>query len=133
MIALGGYVLADADDGKPDAVALATGSEVALAVAARATLAAEGIQLRVVSVPSLETFEAQPADYREHVLPPGVPRIAIEAGVRAPWYRWVGDGGRVIGLDRFGESAPAGTLFELFGFTAANVAQQVREMVAAKV
>jgi transketolase len=133
MIALGGYVLADADDGKPDAVALATGSEVALAVAARATLAAEGIQLRVVSVPSLETFESQPADYREHVLPPGVPRLAIEAGVRAPWYRWVGDGGKVIGLDRFGESAPAAELFELFGFTAENVAQQVREMVAAKV
>ena len=131
MIALGGYVLADADNGRPDAVALATGSEVALAVEARKALAAEGIELRVVSVPSLETFEAQPADYRDHVLPRGVPRLAIEAGVTASWRGLVGEHGRVIGLDRFGESAPAGKLFELFGFTAANVAAQVRELVAA--
>ena len=130
MIALGGYVLADAPDGKPDAVALATGSEVALAVEARKALAAEGIQLRVVSVPSLETFDAQSADYRNFVLPRGVPRVAIEAGVTAPWHRLVGEGGRVIGIDRFGESAPAGKLFELFGFTAANVARSVREVVA---
>jgi len=130
MIALGGYVLADAPDGKPDAIALATGSEVALAVEARKVLAAEGIQLRVVSVPSLETFDAQPADYRHFVLPRGVPRIAIEAGVSTPWHRLVGEDGRVIGIDRFGESAPAGKLFELFGFTAANVARNVREVLA---
>jgi transketolase len=130
MSALGGYVLADAPDGKPDAVALASGSEVALAVEARKTLAAEGIQLRVVSVPSLETFDAQSADYRNFVLPRGVPRVAIEAGVTAPWHRLVGESGRVIGIDRFGESAPAGKLFELFGFTAANVAHSVREVVA---
>ncbi len=130
MIALGGYVLADAPDGKPDAVAIATGSEVALATEARKALAAEGIQLRVVSVPSLETFDAQSADYREFVLPRGVPRVAIEAGVSAPWHRLVGESGRVIGIDRFGESAPAGKLFELFGFTAANVARCLRELVA---
>jgi len=130
MIALGGYVLAGATDGKPDAIAIATGSEVALATEARKTLAAEGIQLRVVSVPSLETFDAQPEDYRNFVLPPGIPRVAIEAGVTAPWHRLVGERGRVIGIDRFGESAPAGKLFELFGFTAANVARNVRELVA---
>ncbi len=130
MIALGGYVLADAPNGKPDAVVIATGSEVATAVAARAALAAENIQVRIVSMPSIETFDAQPADYREHVLPRGLPRLAIEAGVSAPWYRLVGDGGRVIGIDRFGESAPASQLFELFGFTPANVAANVRELVA---
>ncbi|HZX90772.1 MAG TPA: transketolase C-terminal domain-containing protein, partial [Rudaea sp.] len=112
------------------AVAIATGSEVALATEARKALAAEGIQLRVVSVPSLETFDAQSADYRQFVLPLGVPRVAIEAGVSAPWHRLVGESGRVIGIDRFGESAPAGKLFELFGFTAANVARTVRDLVA---
>jgi transketolase len=131
MIALGGYALADAPNGKPDAVAIATGSEVALAIGARARLAAEGLELRVVSMPALETFLAQPPEYREHVLPCGVPRLAIEAGVPSPWHRLVGDRGRVLGIDRFGESAPAGTLFELFGFTATNVARQVRELVAA--
>ncbi|HEY8009797.1 MAG TPA: transketolase, partial [Rudaea sp.] len=133
MIALGGYVLADAQDGKLDAVVIATGSEVATAVAARAALAVENIQVRIVSMPSIETFDAQPADYREHVLPRGVPRLAIEAGVSAPWYRLVGDGGRVIGIDRFGESAPAPQLFELFGFTPTNVAANVRELVARSV
>jgi transketolase len=131
MIALGGYVLADADGARPDAIAIATGSEVALAIAARAALAAEGIQLRVVSMPSLEMFDRQPADYRAYVLPHGVPRVAIEAGVSAPWHRLVGACGRVIGIDRFGESAPAGQLFELFGFTAANIAQTVRDAIAA--
>jgi transketolase len=131
MIALGGYVLADAANGKPDALAIASGSEVALAVEARKQLAADGIGLRVVSMPCLELFDAQRKDYRDYVLPPGVPRLAIEAGVSAPWHRLVGDHGRVIGIDRFGESAPAGQLFELFGFTVANVAHQVRELVAA--
>jgi transketolase len=129
MIALGGYVLADAG-GTPHAVAIATGSEVALAVAAQKQLGAEGVRLRVVSMPCVELFDAQRADYRDYVLPRGIPRVAIEAGVTAPWHRLVGERGRVIGLDRFGESAPAGQLFELFGFTAANVAHHVREMVA---
>jgi transketolase len=131
MIALGGYVLADAANGKPDAIAIASGSEVALALEARTRLAAEGIALRVVSMPCLEVFDSQRADYRDYVLPRGVPRIAIEAGVSTPWQRLVGEGGRVIGIDRFGESAPAGQLFERFGFTAANVAQQARDVIAA--
>jgi transketolase len=127
-IARGGYVLADAASGKPEAVAIATGSEVAIAMQARALLEAEGIGLRVVSMPSLETFEQQDADYRASVLPSGVPRIAIEAGVTASWRGLVGNRGRVIGIDRFGESAPAGQLFELFGLTAANVAEQARQL-----
>ena len=129
-IARGGYVLADTEGGRPAAVAIATGSEVAIAMQARALLEAEGIALRVVSMPSLETFEQQDAAYRASVLPAGVPRIAIEAGVTAGWRGIVGDGGRVIGIDRFGESAPAGQLFELFGITAANLAAQVRELLA---
>ncbi|MDR2154702.1 MAG: transketolase [Burkholderiaceae bacterium] len=128
LIARGGYVLADAENGKPDVVAIATGSEVDIAMQARATLAGVGIGLRVVSMPSLETFEQQSADYRAAVLPEGVPRIAIEAGVTAIWRGVVGLQGRVIGIDRFGESAPAGQLFELFGITAANLAQQAREL-----
>jgi transketolase len=128
MIALGGYVLAD--DDLPHVVAIATGSELALAMQARSVLAAEGIRLRVVSMPCVEVFAAQSSDYRDFVLPRGVPRIAIEAGSTTPWYRWVGADGAVIGIDRFGESAPAPQLFELFGLTAANVASRVRELVA---
>jgi transketolase len=131
-IALGGYVLLDAEHGKPDAVLIATGSEVALAVEARKHLATEDIQVRVVSMPSIETFDAQPVGYRDDVLPRGVPRVAIEAGVSAPWYRIVGAAGRVVGIDRFGESAPAPALFELFGFTVANVAAQVRDLIKGK-
>jgi len=122
-------VLADVEGGRPDAVAIATGSEVALAVKAREILANEGIGLRVVSMPDLKTFEARAADYRASVLPAGVPRIAIEAGVTGSWHRLVGDSGRVVGIERFGESAPADKLFELFDLTAANIAAQVRELV----
>jgi transketolase len=128
-IALGGYVLAD--DAQPHALAIATGSEVMLAMQARAALAAEGLNLRVVSMPCVELFAAQDAAYREHVLPRGIPRIAIEAGCTAPWHRWVGADGTIIGIDRFGESAPAAELFELFGLTAANVAGQVRNIITA--
>ena len=94
QIARGGYVLADAENGRPDAVVIATGSEVAIAMQARTTLAGEGIGLRVVSMPCLETFDQQATDYRAGVLPRGVPRIAIEAGVTAAWYRLVGRHGR---------------------------------------
>jgi len=127
-IVRGGYILAD--DEQPHAVAIATGSEVDVAMNARAELAAEGIRLRVVSMPCMELFAAQGSDWREHVLPAGVPRVAIEAGSTMPWYRWVGDGGVVIGLDRFGESAPAPALFELFGLNVAKVASHVRSLVA---
>jgi transketolase len=119
-VARGGYVLADAD-GKPAVVLIATGSEVALALAARTQLAAKGIAARVVSMPSTTVFDRQDAAWREGVLPRGVPRVAVEAGVSDFWRKYVGLEGAVIGIDRFGESAPAGKLFEFFGFTAERV------------
>ena len=128
-IARGGYVLRDCD-GTPDVILIATGSEVELAVAAAAALAGEDVDARVVSMPSTDTFDAQDADYRESVLPSGVTaRLAIEAGVTGGWWRYVGTRGGVVGLDRFGESAPAGELFEHFGFTTANVVAACKDVM----
>ncbi len=115
----GGYVLADAT--APQAVIIATGSEVPLAVGARAKLAEAGIAVRVVSMPSTNVFDRQDAAYRAAVLPPGVPRVAVEAGVTDYWRKYVGLEGEVIGIDRFGESAPGPELFKFFGFTVDNV------------
>ncbi|HUW50675.1 MAG TPA: transketolase [Sulfuricella sp.] len=117
-IAKGGYVLADA--AKPKLVLIATGSEVALAMDAKKVLDEQGIPTRVVSMPSTNVFDKQDKAYKDSVLPKGVKRVAIEAGVTDGWYKYVGEGA-VIGLDRFGESAPAGELFKLFGFTVENV------------
>jgi transketolase len=134
-IARGGYVLADAEAGQPAVVLIATGSEVALAMAARAQLQAEGISARVVSMPCTSVFDAQDAAWRAAVLPRDVPRVAIEAGVSDFWRKYVGaidDGrGAVLGLDRFGESAPAGVLFKHFGFTAEGVAALARSVISA--
>ncbi len=128
--ARGGYVLKDAD-GKPDIILIATGSEVDLAVSAAATLAEEGILARVVSMPSTDVFDAQDASYRESVLPTAVTaRVAVEAGVTDGWWRYVGTKGRVVGLDRFGESAPAEKLFEHFGFTIENLVAVVKDVLA---
>ena len=125
----GGYVLKDTD-GTPDILLIATGSEVALATDAAATLAEENIQARVVSMPSTDVFDAQDNNYRESVLPAAVTaRVAIEAGSTQGWWRYVGSQGQVIGLDRFGESAPAGELFEHFGFTADNVVAVAKELL----
>ncbi|MDP2240227.1 MAG: transketolase [Burkholderiales bacterium] len=126
MIAHGGYVLSEAQGGTPAAVIIATGSEVQLALDAQKTLAAGGVAVRVVSMPSTTVFDRQDAAYREAVLPRGVPRVAVEAGVSAGWYKYVGLEGAVIGIDRFGESAPAGELFKFFGITAENVAAAVK-------
>src|SRR5690606_38821993 len=126
----GGYVLRDRD-GEPEAILIATGSEVALAVAAAEELAGQGCRVRVVSMPSTDTFEAQDQAYRDAVLPPQVEaRVVIEAGSPDIWYKYVGFRGRIIGIDRFGESAPAGELFKYFGFTAERVAATVRELLA---
>ncbi len=122
-VAKGGYVLAEASGGKPAVILIATGSEVALAMSAKEQLAAKGIAARVVSMPSTTVFDRQPAAWREAVLPRGVPRVAIEAGISDFWRKYVGLEGAVVGMDRFGESAPAGALFELFGFTAAHVTE----------
>ena len=126
-IARGGYVLRDSD-GQPDLILIATGSEVPLALAAADRLAQEGAGVRVVSMPSTDRFDAQSDDYRESVLPANVSaRVAIEAGVSDCWWRFVGTGGRVIGINRFGESAPADELFEHFGFSVDNVIAVARE------
>jgi len=128
-VARGGYILLDSD-GDPDIILIATGSEVALAMSAAKALAADGISARVVSMPSTDVFETQDADYRESVLPCAVTaRVAIEAGVTAGWWRHVGTAGQVIGLDRFGESAPADELFEHFGFSTSNVVAVAKDVL----
>ena len=129
----GGYVLSEApasvNGGKPQAVILATGSEVALAMAAQKTLAEQGVAVRVVSMPSTNVFDRQDAAYKASVLPAGLSRVAVEAGTTDGWYKYVGLEGRVIGIDRFGESAPAGELFKYFGITAEAVVQAVKSVL----
>ncbi len=121
----GAYVLADAPEGKPDLILIATGSEVGLIVAAAQTLLAQGIRARVVSMPSWELFDAQPKAYRDGVLAPSIrARLAVEAGVTQGWHRYVGDDGDVLGLDRFGASAPADVLLREYGFTVENVCKR---------
>ncbi|GAA5233851.1 transketolase [Verticiella sediminum] len=123
-VARGGYVLSDAADAR--AVVIATGSEVSLALEAQKELAAEGIAVRVVSMPSTDVFDKQERAWRDSVLPAGLPRVAVEAGVTGYWRKYVGLDGAVVGIDTFGESAPAGVLFKHFGITSAAVAEAVR-------
>jgi transketolase len=131
LIRRGGYVLKG--EGAADIILLATGSEVALAVQAADQLAAKGVRARVVSMPCLRVFVMQDEAYRESVLPAAVTRrILIEAGVPDAWHHWVGPAGRVIGLSRFGASAPAKELFEHFGFTTANVVKTALELLASR-
>jgi transketolase len=128
-ISRGGYVLKDAS-GQPQVILIATGSEVALAISAAEVLQGDGVAVRVVSMPCTDIFDAQDPVYREQVLPSDVAaRVVIEAGVTAAWWRYAGPAGRVIGLDRFGESAPAGELFEHFGFSTNNVVATVKEII----
>ena len=108
---------------------IATGSEVALALEAQKLLAQEGVPVRVVSMPSTTTFDRQDAAYRESVLGPGLPRVAVEAGVPDYWRKYVGLEGAVIGIDRYGESAPAGELFKHFGFTPERIAAAVKTVL----
>ncbi len=124
-VARGAYVLSEAATAL-QAVIIATGSEVALAMAAQKLLAAENIAVRVVSMPSTSVFDRQDASYRAAVLPNGPPRIAVEAGVTDFWRKYVGISGAVVGIDSYGESAPAGELFEYFGFTAARIVATVK-------
>jgi transketolase len=123
-IAKGGYVLADAPGAR--AVIIATGSEVGIALEAQKQLAAAGTPARVVSMPSTSVFDRQDADYRNSVLPAGLPKVAVEAGVSDYWRKYVGTEGAVVGIDRYGESAPAGDLFKHFGFTPENIIKAVR-------
>ncbi len=123
-IARGGYVLRDCA-GTPDAIIIATGSEVELAVKAAEAMTDKAI--RVVSMPSTDAFDAQDAAYRESVLPKAVTaRVAVEAAVTDGWWKYVGSQGAVLGVDRFGESAPAGALFKEFGFTVENLVAKVK-------
>ena len=128
-IAKGGYILKDCQ-GQPELILIATGSEVELAVNAAAELSAQGKQVRVVSMPSTDAFDRQDAAYRESVLPSDVTaRVAIEAGIADFWYKYVGFDGRIIGMTTFGESAPAGELFKMFGFTTENVVNTAKELL----
>ena len=121
----GGYVLSDCE-GTPDVIVIATGSEVGIAVEAAA---ASSKKVRVVSMPCTSVFDAQDAAYKESVLPSSVTaRVAVEAAVTDGWWKYVGTNGKVVGIDTFGESAPAGELFKLFGFTAANVGAAIDEV-----
>ncbi len=130
----GGYVLADAPGGPPEVVLIATGSEVALCVEAYERLTGEGVRTRVVSLPSWELFERQPQSYREEVLPPSVTkRVAVEAARPMGWERWVGCDGRVLGVDRFGASAPYPRIAEELGFTAQRVYEVARELARGSV
>jgi transketolase len=126
-VAKGGYVLRDAADAK--VILMATGSEVELAIKAADALAGEGIAARVVSMPSTDVFERQDAAYKASVLTRGTPRVAIEAGVTDFWYKYVGLDGAVVGIDTFGESAPAGVLFKYFGFTVENVVAKAKAVI----
>lgn len=124
----GGYILSDVDN--PELILIASGSEVELVMNAQKLLQNKGIAARVVSMPSMELFEAQDDEYKESVLPSAVrARLAVEAGATLPWYKYVGLDGRVIGIDRFGASAPAGILFKEFGFTTENVVSQAEALL----
>jgi len=123
----GGYILKDAADAK--AVLIATGSEIELAMKSAEALSTEGIPVRVVSMPSTDVFDRQDAAYKASVLPKGLPRVAVEAGVTDFWFKYVGLDGAVVGIDTFGESAPAGQLFKHFGFTTENVVTTVKSVL----
>ncbi len=129
-VARGAYVLADAEGGAPQAIVIATGSEVHVALAAREQLMREGLRVRVVSMPCWEAFAAESAEYRESVLPQAVQaRVSIEAGATIGWWRWIGESGTAIGIDRFGASAPGEVVMREFGFTPEHVAEAVRALV----
>lgn len=128
-ISRGGYVIVDCN-GQADAIIIATGSEVELAVKAAEELSAKGKKIRVVSMPSTNVFDSQDQAYRDSVLPSSVTkRVAVEAGVTDGWWKYVGSNGKIVGLDRFGESAPAGALFKEFGFTVDNVVKNVEAVL----
>ena len=126
----GGYILWESSGDRPEVILIGTGSELQIALKAGKELAAEGFSVRVISLPSWELFDRQPADYREHVLPPDVRvRIAVEAGIKLGWEHYIGLTGKVIGMEGFGASAPSPLLYEKFGITAGEVSRLAREIV----
>jgi transketolase len=129
----GAYILSDSSSSKPDVILMATGSEVHLALEAHEKLRSEGIETRVISMPSWELFEQQPEKYRQEILPPGVTkRISMEAGITLGWHRYIGREGEIIGLDHFGASAPGGVLLKEFGFTVENISRRVKSLLTKK-
>ena len=129
-VAQGAYVLADADDGKPEVLLLASGSEVALCVQAYEQLKIEGIKARVVSMPSWELFEKQSHDYRDSVIPPNVTaRVSVEQATTFGWSKYVGSTGSSIGMETFGASAPIKDLIKHFGFTVENVVAVTKQQL----
>jgi transketolase len=131
-LARGAYVLADPPGGSPDVVLISSGSEVGLILDAQKKLEAEGIRARTVSMPSHELFARQDESYRNSVLPKGVRRIAMEAAHPMSWYRWVGDDGVILGLDRFGASAPAATIYTHLGITVDRMVETAKKLVGKK-
>ena len=129
LIDRGGYVLSEASDGKPQAIIIATGSEIGLAMSAQQALAESSINVRVVSMPCTSLFDRQDQAYKDSVLLNGVKRVAVEAGTADFWYKYVGLEGAVVGMTTFGESAPAGDLFNHFGFTVDNVVKTVKNVI----
>ncbi len=127
-VSKGGYVLSDCES-KPDAIIIASGSEVEIAMEAASLLTNNGTAVRVVSMPSTNIFDTQNDQYKQDVLIPGVPRVAVEAGVTDFWRKYVGLEGKVIGIDTFGESAPAGDLYRHFGITSDNVVKAVNSLI----
>ena len=126
----GAYVLADAANGRPDVILIATGSEVGLIMAARQTLQERNVMTRVVSMPSWELFDAQPRSYRDQVFLPAVhARLAVEAGASQGWHRYVGDRGDVLGVDRYGASAPGDVVMREYGFTIDNVCKRAMTLL----
>ena len=130
-VAKGAYILADASDGKPEVIFMATGSEVSLCITAYEQLKSEGIKARVVSMPSWGIFEAQSDEYKNQVLPPAVKaRVSVEAASTFGWSQYVGPTGKMIGMHRFGASAPIKDLLKKFGFTPEKVVEAAREAIA---
>jgi transketolase len=129
LIDKGGYILSEAEDGKPQAIIIATGSEIGLAMSAQQALTESGIKVRVVSMPCTSLFDRQDQAYKDSVLLNGVKRVAVEAGTADFWYKYVGLEGAVVGMTTFGESAPAGDLFKHFGFTVDNVVKTVKNII----
>lgn len=131
LLARGAYVLKDSGDGKPDIVIMASGSEVSLGLKAAEELESQGIKARLVSMPSWELFDEQPAAYQDEVLPPGVPRVAVEAGVSLAWGRYLERGkGAVVTVDRYGASAPYQVIFENYGFNVANIVSKAKSLMS---
>ena len=126
--ARGAYVLADATGGSPEVVLISSGSEVALILEAQKKLSAEGVRSRAVSMPSQEIFARQPVEYRNSILPEGVKRIAMEAAHPMSWYKWVGSDGVVLGIERFGASAPASRLFTELGMTVDRIVDTAKKL-----